>query len=56
MSDPTLAHVAGPDVTVDAALDAVREWIIENGTSGVCPTACPAAGMTPKQRASNKEH
>ncbi|HUN37318.1 MAG TPA: hypothetical protein VMU95_35410 [Trebonia sp.] len=30
MSEPTLAHVAGPDVTVDAALEAVRAWIIEN--------------------------
>jgi alkylation response protein AidB-like acyl-CoA dehydrogenase len=29
MSDPTLAHVAGPDVAVDAALDAVRAWVAE---------------------------
>jgi alkylation response protein AidB-like acyl-CoA dehydrogenase len=29
MSDPTLAHVAGP-VAVDAALDAVRAWVTDN--------------------------
>jgi alkylation response protein AidB-like acyl-CoA dehydrogenase len=30
MSDPELAHVAGPGVTVDAALDAVKAWVAEH--------------------------
>jgi len=29
-TEPTLAHVAGPDVAVDAALDAVRAWVESN--------------------------
>jgi len=30
MSEPTLARVAGPNVTADAALDAVRAWVTAN--------------------------
>ena len=44
MSDPealpALAHVAGPEVALDAALSAVRAWVIEN-----VPAAWREAGM-----------